>query len=58
VDNPKGAKMRQELFMAGRKRRKFTPEFKAEAVRLTRVGDRSIGQVAVDLVLNETNLRE
>ena len=44
--------------MAGRKRRKFTPEFKAEAVRLTRVGDRSIGQVAADLVLNETNLRE
>jgi transposase-like protein len=29
-----------------RKRRKFTPEFKAEAVRLCRVGDRSIGQVA------------
>lgn len=41
-----------------RKRRKFTPEFKAEAVRLTRIGDRSIGQVALDLDLTETNLRE
>jgi hypothetical protein len=54
VDSPKGAKMREELFMARRKRRQFTPEFKAEAVRLTRVGDRSIGQVAVDLDLTET----
>jgi transposase len=49
--------MREELFMARRKRRQFTPEFKAEAVRLTRVGDRSIGQVAVDLDLTETALR-
>jgi transposase-like protein len=57
VDIPKGAKMRQEIFMA-RKRRKFTPEFKSEAVRLTRIGDRSIGQVALDLDLTETNLRE
>jgi transposase-like protein len=58
VDSPKGAKMRQELFMARRKRRNSTPEFKAEAVRLTRVGDQSIGQVAVDLELTETNLRD
>jgi transposase len=41
-----------------RKRRKFTPEFKAEAVRLCRVGDRTIGQVAEDLDLTETALRE
>ena len=41
-----------------RKRRKFTPEFKAEAVRLCRVGDRTIGQVAADLDLTETALRE
>jgi transposase-like protein len=41
-----------------RKRRVFTPEFKAEAVRLCRVGDRSITQVAVDLDLTETALRE
>jgi transposase-like protein len=58
VDIPKGAKMRQEIFMARRKRRKFTPEFKAEAVRLTRIGDRSIGQVALDLDLMETHLRD
>ncbi len=44
--------------MARRKRRQFTPEFKAEAVRLTRVGDRSIAQVATDLDLTETALRE
>ena len=41
-----------------RKRRKFTPEFKTEAVRLCRVGDRSIGQVAKDLDLTENALRE
>ena len=34
-----------------RKRRKLTAEFKAEAVRLCKVGDRSIGQVAKDLDL-------
>jgi transposase len=50
--------MREELFMARRKRRQFTPEFKAEAVRLAQVGDRSIGQVAIDLDLTETALRE
>ena len=32
--------------MAKRKRRTFTPEFKAEAVRLTRAGDRTLAQVA------------
>jgi len=58
VDTPEGAKMREEMFMARRKRRQFTPEFKAEAVRLARVGDRSIGQVAADLDLTETALRE
>ena len=43
--------------MAPRKRRVFTPEFKADAVRLCRAGDRSIGQVAKDLDLGETALR-
>ncbi len=42
----------------GRKRRKFTLEFKVEAVRLCKVGDRSIGQVAKDLDLTEGALRE
>jgi transposase-like protein len=43
--------------MAKRKRRAFDPEFKTEAVRLCKVGDRSIGQVANDLDLTETALR-
>ncbi len=40
-----------------RTRRSFTKEFKAEAARLCRVGDRSIAQVAKDLDLTETSLR-
>lgn len=40
-----------------RKRRAFTAEFKAEAVRLCRVGDRTVSQVAVDLDLTESALR-
>jgi transposase len=43
--------------MEKRKRRKFTKEFKAEAVRLCKVGDRSIGQIAKELDLTETALR-
>ena len=41
-----------------RTRRSFTPEFKAEAVRLGKVGDRSIRQLAKDLDLSEGALRE
>jgi len=44
--------------MAKKKRRAFTPEFKADAVKLCRVGDRTIGQVARDLGLTDTALRE
>ena len=44
--------------MGKRKRRQFTAEFKAEAVRLAMVGDRSVGQVAKDLDLTETALRD
>lgn len=44
--------------MSRRKRRAFTPAFKAEAVRLTQVGERSVAQVAKDLDLTETALRE
>jgi transposase len=40
-----------------RKRRHFTHEFKAEAVRLCKAGDRSVGKVAEDLDLTETSLR-
>ena len=41
-----------------RDRRSFTPEFKAEVVRLCKAGDRSIERVAKDLDLTETALRE
>ncbi len=40
-----------------RRRRSFTREYKVEAVRLCRLGDRSIGQVAKDLAISETALR-
>jgi transposase len=39
-----------------RTRRTFTKEFKAEAARLCRTGDRSVGQVARDLDLNVASL--
>jgi transposase-like protein len=41
-----------------RARRNFTPEFKAEAVRLCKVGERTVTQVAIDLDLTETALRD
>src|SRR6476661_8703202 len=41
-----------------RARRQFTDEFKAEAVRLCRVGDRTIKKIAKDLDLTETALRD
>ena len=40
-----------------RQRRSFPPEFKAEIVELCRRGDRSIGRVAKDFDLTETNVR-
>jgi transposase-like protein len=43
--------------MAKRKKRTFTAEFKADAVRLCQAGDRSIAQVAADLDLTESALR-
>jgi transposase len=44
--------------MAKRKRRKFTDQFKADAVKLCEAGGRSITQVAIDLDLTETALRD
>jgi transposase len=41
-----------------RRRRSFTPEFKAEIVDLCQKGDRSVGQVAEDFDLTETAVRE
>jgi transposase-like protein len=63
VDSTIGENTRQEYSMdkpkgTRRKRRSFTKEFKAEAARLCRVGDRSIAQVAKDLDLSENALRQ
>ena len=44
--------------MSRRPKRKFTPEFRAECVALCKVGDRTVSQVAKDLDLTETSLRE
>jgi transposase len=41
-----------------RRRRSFTPEFKAEIVDRCQHGDRSVGQVAKDFDLSETAVRE
>ena len=40
-----------------RKRRSFTPEFKAEAVRVVRMSGKNISTVARELDLTETALR-
>lgn len=40
-----------------RPRRAFTPEFRAEVVELCKKGERSIGEVARDLDLTETSVR-
>src|ERR1039457_5733000 len=40
-----------------RRRRWFTPEFKAEIVERGRAGDRSVGQVAQDFHLTATAVR-
>jgi transposase-like protein len=50
--------MRMECSMNKRKRRYFSPEFKAEAVRLCRVGDRTVAKVARDLDLTTSVLRD
>lgn len=44
--------------MAQRKKRTFSKEFKMDAVKLCQVGGRSISQVALDLDLSETALRD
>ena len=43
--------------MAGRERRKFSPEFKAETVKLVRESGKAVGEVARELDLTETALR-
>ena len=43
--------------MAKRKRRSFTPEYKAEVVGLVRSSGKTVGQVARELDLTETAVR-
>jgi transposase-like protein len=43
--------------MTRRARRKFTPEFKAETVKLVRESGKTVGEVALELDLTETALR-
>lgn len=43
--------------MERKKRRSFTPEFRAEAVRLVKEGTKSLSHVAKDLDLTELALR-
>jgi transposase-like protein len=58
VDTSKSAKMRQEWSMSRRKRRQFSKEFKADAVRLVQTSGRGVSDVARELDLTETALRE
>ena len=44
--------------MSKRARRKYTDEFKADAVELVRSSGKSLSQLARDLDLTETSLRE
>jgi transposase-like protein len=44
--------------MARKKRRQYTPEYRAEAVRQVNLGDRSLSQVARDLGLRLNTLWE
>jgi transposase len=58
VDTEEGATMRWEASMEKRKRRKFTDEFKREAVRLVKQGDGNVSQVARDLDVTLSSLRK
>ena len=44
--------------MANRKRRTFTKQFKADAVKLVLVGGKTIGEVTKQFDLTETTLRD
>ena len=51
IDKPTKAAKRRD-------RRSFTPEFKAEVLRLGKAGDHSIERLAKNLNLTETALRD
>ena len=48
----------EEAHKKPRRRRSFSPEFKARTVELIRTSGKSIGQVAADLDLTETAVRQ
>jgi transposase len=50
--------MLEEVHKMARKRPYYTPEFKAEAVRLIRESDKSVGMIAKDIGVAETTLRK
>jgi len=49
--------MASEVTTMTRERRKFTNEFKLETVKLVKEGPRSVGEIARDLDLTESALR-
>ena len=49
--------MASEVTTMTRKRRKFSKEFKLETVKLVKEGPRSVGEVARDLDLTESAVR-
>jgi transposase len=60
VDTPRSTKVRKEWIMergSRSKRRRFSAEYKAEAVRLVGDSGKSIGAIARELGLGETALR-
>jgi transposase len=59
MDTPKSAKVRAKEWTMenGRKRRKFSEEYKAETVRLIQSSGKSVGQLALELGIGETALR-
>lgn len=48
--------MEPGIQMAKRKRQRFTPEFKAEAVEIMRSSDKPVVQIAEDLGISEQSL--
>jgi transposase-like protein len=57
VDTETGAQCAEESTMARRRRPTYSPEFKAEAIRLARTSADSVSKVARDLGVSHVTLR-
>ena len=57
VDTPVRERMGVQVASKRRKRRQFTPEYKAEIVELVRTSGKTVGQIARELELTETAVR-